>query len=158
LSFPYKYCSLSDAHNFLAVNLLLVLRYPEVVSKSIYFSHFWEISQTKWEITQTRLNGSGWILGLAKRGSRNGRGWVGHLGRSPTLCLRCVYLVVSQIMRSRVRKRAALDLWGSATIGSAPMHVTAEQMANSADTLQAEQKGCEQSVTHHTYPPDAPAI
>ena len=27
-----------------------------------------------------------------------------------------------------------------------------------ADTLQAEQKGCESSVTHHAYPPDTPAI
>jgi len=32
-----------------------------------------------------------------------------------------------------------MERCGSATIGSALMHVTAEQMANSADTLQAEQ-------------------
>jgi hypothetical protein len=38
------------------------------------------------------------------------------------------------------------------------MHVTAEQMADLADTLQAEQKGCKSSMTHHPYLPDAPAI
>ncbi len=40
-------------------------------------------------------------------------------------------------VRSRVRKSGALDRCRSATIGSAPMHVAAEQMADSADTLQA---------------------
>jgi hypothetical protein len=42
-----------------------------------------------------------------------------------------------------------MDRCGSATIGSALMHVTAEQMANSADTLQAEQM----SVGRQMLPP-----